>query len=119
MKYIGIFYIVSSVLYISTLSAQELYFETKIYVRDSRGHTDSVTVALHPDLTSVFNPELGEEIITSPFDSVLDMRGVISVKESNNRYSKKIVSGLASPQQFSTKECYKKLERLNIIVSDK
>lgn len=74
----------------------EPFFLTKFYVEDAVGHLDSVEIGFDPTANYIYNPSLGELDISTPFDSVFEVRvshrdGVNS--DPNLVLSKRIVGG--------------------------
>jgi len=67
-------------------------FHTTIRVEDAMGNKDSVIVGYDPDATYDIDPEFGEVEITTPFDSVLEVRAM-SPLAFNAKLSKVIIDG--------------------------
>ncbi len=107
---------------LQTSYSQGLFFESKIYVTDSRGNKDSLGIGLQPNLTKQYNPELGELIDTSPFDSVLEVRGAF-FKNYNHTdsvfFTRRIVNAIGDLQSFGNKQCYRLQDRIFLFIHAK
>lgn len=107
---------------VQTSVCQTLFFESKIYVTDSIGNKDSIFVGYNPNLTSQYNPELGEKIDLSPFDSILEVRGVILKNDfiaDSAFYTKKLVSNCHTPSIYNNKPCYRTVQRMFLAIHAK
>jgi hypothetical protein len=49
-------------------------FETTFFFEDAVGNRDSIVIGYHEEATSCPEPLFGEEVLTSPFDSVFEVR---------------------------------------------
>lgn len=81
-------------------------FQTTIYVKDALGHLDSVVLGYDTLAGYNFNPAFGEAYLTTPFDSVLDVRASHSTWSSQPDsilFSKKIVGWC---EKYVNVDCY-------------
>jgi|GEM_PF-6048708 hypothetical protein len=91
-------------------SQAELLFESVLHVEDAMGNRDSVEFgyALNEE-PNVFNPELGEEELFTPFDSVLEMRGFTLdnyTSSMNIGMSKRVISHVLEKSFNENENCY-------------
>ena len=78
---------------VTSLQAQQnALFQATLYFEDAIGNKDSVIVGYDPDATYDIDPEFGEVEITTPFDSVLEVRAT-STFNVDPGLSKKIIQG--------------------------
>ncbi len=76
-------------------------FQFSLYFEDTVGNKDSVIIGYDPTASSQnLNPQFGEVWLTTPFDSVFDVR-VIHGGDSQNRTSKKAIGHM----EFSLDSC--------------
>jgi len=85
-------------------------FESVLHVEDAMGNRDSVEFgyALNEE-PNVFNPELGEEELFTPFDSVLEMRGFTLdnyTSSMNIGMSKRVISHVLEKSFNENENCY-------------
>lgn len=83
--------------YTCLIAQDSLNFISRIYVKDALGNIDSVTIGTSSFANNTFNPSFGELAITSPFDSILEVRAghteaIWDFEEPNYILSKKIIS---------------------------
>lgn len=83
-------------------------FQTTLFFEDAIGHKDTVTVGFDTLANSVFNPQFGEMDISTPFDSVFEVRATnwssFGWGEGDYVLSKKIVS--AAENNVNIPFCY-------------
>lgn len=90
--------IVLNFLFFSSLVAQDsLKFISTVYVKDAIGNIDSVVIGTSYYANNVYNPNFGELKLTTPFDSILDVRSGHSAStwdffEPDYNLSKKTIS---------------------------
>lgn len=71
-------------------SQQTALFQATIQVEDAMGNKDSVVIGYDSEATYDIDPDFGEAAITTPFDSVLEVRAM-SALSFNNALSKVII----------------------------
>lgn len=90
--------IIINIYWFFSLDAQDsLKFISTVYVKDAIGNIDSVIIGTSYYGDNVYNPEFGELALTTPFDSILEVRAGHSAStwdffESGYILSKKIIS---------------------------
>jgi len=91
-------------------SQAELLFESVLYIEDAKGNRDSVEFGYALDEEkNVFNPELGEVEIFTPFDSILDMRGFTLGNYAgslSNGMSKRVITHVNENSYDEDEGCY-------------
>ena len=79
------------------LTAQLLpAYETTLYFEDAVGNKDTIVIAYDTEATSQIDPEFGEVALTTPFDSVFEVRAG-RLLEWNVPLSKRIVLNMSNP----------------------
>lgn len=85
-----------------SFAQQKAWWETTIYFQDAKGNMDSVIIGHDKEANGTFNPQIGEENITSPWDSVFEVRMTHYFSFNNGKkpalLSKKIIA--ANEQGF-------------------
>lgn len=101
------------ILFVSLLSSQQgltqviPQFQTIIYVEDAVGNRDSVVVGFDTLATTGIDAIFGEEEITAPFDSILEMRVGTFLGFERDQTSKKIIEPSEPVYPLSTSQgCY-------------
>ena len=92
-------------------------FETKIFVKDAIGNTDSITVGFDTIIDNYLNSEYYNMKDETALDSILDFRGVVMDRTNNCRcFTKKLIAGAHSPYNFNGITCYTTIERMHLAI---
>ncbi|MCI5082975.1 MAG: T9SS type A sorting domain-containing protein [Saprospiraceae bacterium] len=79
----------------STMMAQTTpHFETALYIEDAIGNRDTVYFGFDPLATEDIDEDFGEEVLNTPFDSVLDAR--FTPPFSDAYFTKRIINKTAN-----------------------
>ncbi len=97
----SITFLIAFVWFPLSIHAQKVaMFETTFYFEDAVGNMDSIRVGHDTAANSTFNPDFGEEMINSPFDSVFEVRAAHRHSTGlnlENKLSKKIIGSTEGP----------------------
>ncbi|NUQ26119.1 MAG: T9SS type A sorting domain-containing protein [Saprospiraceae bacterium] len=87
---------------LNTLQAQPTpYFEMTLYFEDTVGNRDTIIFGYDIDASSDIDPEWGEVELTTPFDSVFEVR----IGNANFPYSNKLASKIINSTSIA-QNCY-------------
>ncbi len=117
-----IIFLMVGVFFSIPIQAQKVaMFETTLYFEDAVGNMDSIRVGHDTAANFIFNPDFGEEIINTPFDSIFEVRAAHRLSTNgkpDNKMSKKIIGWTEGPLH-PVHDCILSAEGILILVHAK
>lgn len=107
MKNILFLFLVFS--FTTSFAQAELIFESTLYIEDAIGNRDTVTFGLATgEEPNFFNPALGEIELFTPFDSILDVRGITwnDYDHQSRGLSKRVITHVVENSYDEDEGCY-------------